>query len=276
MSFFDMGLGDLVNVGMSLFGANSAQESQKDTNALNLQIANQNSAFNAEQAQKTRDFEERMSNTSYQRSMADMLRAGLNPILAYAKSGASTPSGATASAVSPPAMLAPGVAGLQGGALASQIATNSANAAKMRAETRTEGFRGDVEAMAANQAEILTRDQGRFESEIWARFVHENELVQWRNEVGRLQIPKINQEIANLAQEGKLLTEETARVNIETLLTRYHVPEAKAFADMFTSAFGKSVPYLREAEGALGSAAKAYGASKLGTVINRFPTVRNR
>lgn len=55
-------------------------------------------AFNAEQAQITRDWQEKMSNTAYQRAMADMAKAGLNPILAGSLGGASTPGGATATA----------------------------------------------------------------------------------------------------------------------------------------------------------------------------------
>lgn len=71
-----------------LSGINNSQQ-QSSANQINL-----------DQAQVNRDFQERMSNSAYQRGMEDMRKAGLNPMLAFSQGGASTPSGSTGS-VSP-------------------------------------------------------------------------------------------------------------------------------------------------------------------------------
>lgn len=75
---------------------------------MNWQIAQHNSAFNAEQARLNREFQDAQAlrqmtgqeiqrEDQYQTAVADMKAAGLNPMLAYSQGGARPTSGAAAS-----------------------------------------------------------------------------------------------------------------------------------------------------------------------------------
>lgn len=94
----------LVGSALSYFGASKANEMSKkmarEQMKFQQKMSREAMMFGQASAQHQMDWQERMSNTSYQRAAQDLQAAGLNPILAL-NSGASSPGGSSMSPSSP-------------------------------------------------------------------------------------------------------------------------------------------------------------------------------
>lgn len=126
------------------------------------QMNNENNAktfaFNSSEAQKARDFQASMSNTSHQREVEDLKRAGINPVLS-ANGGAQAYSASSASGSADNSAV---------GALASiyQTKMNNDNAAKIARQQKSIDLQiAKINAAASNYAANKAYAASRYASE---------------------------------------------------------------------------------------------------------------
>lgn len=109
----------------------TALNQQKDAN---LELQHDAQEFNSAEAQKERNWQERMSNTAFTRQMADIQNAGYNPYLALgggngAATGSVSPASSSALSVSRPDNKGLQIVGMAMNGLGNMLKTGSANSA---------------------------------------------------------------------------------------------------------------------------------------------------
>lgn len=137
--------GLLGGIASGLFG----YQGTKVQNVASAQQAEKAMAFSKAAQLRQMKFQERMSGSAHQRQMADMRKAGLNPILSAKYGGASSPAGSSAAGVAAPQYNRAQVA-LQNATTAANVQNIMANTAKTREETRKIAFKADISDAGSN------------------------------------------------------------------------------------------------------------------------------
>lgn len=155
------GMSALANLGGGIMSANGAANqnalgyARMQQEQANIDHANQ---INQWQYANNQAFQERMSNTAYQRAVYDMKQAGINPLLAYMKGGASTPSGGTTGGVtgslSDPAPANPGA---EMGRGIGRMASSALDAMQVVGNIRNQAAQNDQIKAQADKARADTR-----------------------------------------------------------------------------------------------------------------------
>lgn len=229
----------------------------------------------AAEAQKNRDFQEDMSNTSYQRAVADMKAAGINPMLSAKVGGASTPSGSVAQqhdvitpAVGSALQAYQATANVQN----TQQATAIGKEQERELQLKNDAFADYLENTRASTEHLYSsadaaRGQASYTRELATKVVHDIENTQADTKYKQIQIAEAEERIKNLGLSREQTAEEIKllRVRIAGGLTANEAAElGLSFEKRYGDTMRRSETALKGSEATLANmkVPRAYEESK--------------
>lgn len=208
--------------GASLLGGIMGSSAQSKANKANIALTREN-----------RDWEERMSNTAWQRGTKDMLAAGMNPMLAFSQGGASTPT-SSAAQVRPEDAMSRAVA--SAGDKAMQVA--SIDNLQKQNQILGEKYQQELVTTRRMQEESPIGEEGigtanlRRAQEDARKALHGANIAELEE---RLLEATFGYSVQSAEQRARLLEKEVSFTEARALLAQLGENEARAMSDWYAT-----------------------------------------